>query len=168
MTQPIYTAFSFYSFLRSLIYRLLALTGLIVSLTHYEENPVVISIFAGLCLLFILFIADDRISVYPDKVVQSSNSIVSLLMVSRSTQFLIRDISSASLQPPGDPVKSAAVAVVLYLLPGRSRRHHSSPIFLELKNGEMASLETELGKRQMQKIADLINKLVHQYDSHGS
>src|SRR5205085_3308153 len=131
MSKRIYTAFSFSQFIWSVILRLAALFGLIYSLPHFDENPIVISIVVLFCFLAILFFGDDQIVIYSDKVVQTTNSFASFLFNSKDGIYEIENIKSAYLQPVGSiPEIGTAILLFSFLL-NKNNSKNSRPIFLD-------------------------------------
>jgi hypothetical protein len=159
--KRIYTASSLYEFISKVFARLILVIVIIIAFTHYNENPVVIIILSVLCFLGILFIGEEEITVYPDKIVQKNNSIASLLFKIKGKQYAIKDIKLASLQETGISLPAmGAIAMLSFLMPNRST-NYSRPIFLDLHNGKMVSINTYLGRRKMEKIVEIVNGLVH-------
>src|SRR5688572_12090007 len=98
-TKIIYRAFSFFDFARTLVLRLVCVVAMVYALAHYEENPVVIIVFACFCVFAILILGDDEITVYSDRIVQSKNSIGSLIFNVKAKTFYLNEIKSAYLEP---------------------------------------------------------------------
>lgn len=150
-----------------LFLRLAALFGLIYSLPHFEENPVVISVAAGLCLLFILFLGDDQIVVYNDKITQTTNSLFDLVFGSKGKTFKIADIRSAYLEIPqsSSSLEIGTVAMLMLLLPKkRTSSNKTIPIYFELRNGGTAKFDTDLESDTIEEIVDWVNKLTDRSD----
>jgi xanthosine utilization system XapX-like protein len=161
MSKRLYTGFSFWESLSMFFARIAATVGLIYALLHFEENPVVIAIVSLLCLLLIVFIGDDQITVYSDRIVQKTNSLASLFYTSKGKVYAIKDIKQASLQPPSTTEEIGATVLLAAILPKQNNRSTSRPIFLDLKNGETVRLNTDLNESAMRKIVELVNSLIH-------
>ncbi len=160
MSKRIYTGFSFFEFVWNLILRVVCVVGLIYALSHYEENPSVIIIVVILCVLFILFIGDDQIIVYNDKVTQTTNSFSSLIIKSKGTTYDISKIKSAFLETPNKSTATeiGATAVLSLVFPKRNpNRDNTHPIYFSLKNGETVKFDTNLESSKMKKIVEIVN-----------
>ena len=144
-----------------IILRLAATFGLVYSIVSFDENPIVISIVVIFCLLIILFIGDDQIIVYPDRVIQKTNSFASLFLKSPDCCYKIQDIKSAYLQSTGSHTEIGVALLIYSLLPKRNTSNKSNPIFLDLKNGKTVRIETDLEWNKMKKIIDIINSLAN-------
>jgi hypothetical protein len=140
-----------------LLLRLAAAAAVFYSLASFEENPVVISIFVFLCLMFILFIGDDQISVYSDKIVHSTNSLFSLFARSDGSVFEISEIRNAYLPSNSVSAIDASIIFILAMLMPRRAGSRSHPLFLEMMDGERKRLETYLGYGEKKKLAEVIN-----------
>src|SRR5437868_13227176 len=97
MSKKLYTAFSFFGFTWNIFLRLLFLSGLIYCLYSFKQNPAATSIAAVICLLVLIFIGNDQITVYPDKIIHTDNSLASFF--SKDKPYFIKDIRRAYLQP---------------------------------------------------------------------
>lgn len=162
MAKPLYTAFSFPDFFKWLCYRIIIVAVLIYSLSHYEENPPVVVVFSILCVLAILLLGDDQISVYPDRIVRVSNSIISLVFRLKGKTYFICDIQSASLPTtiPMDTGDKGCALVLLSVLPSRRSRNDTNPIYLDLQDGRTVTILTGLESKKREKIVNLVNSLV--------
>lgn len=162
MNKRLYTGFSLFEFIWTLFLRLACVFGLIFSLAHYDENPVVIIIVSALCLLFIFLIGDDQVIVYQDKVTQTTNSFSSLIFKSKDKTFNIDQIKSAYLQSPpeSDPIEIGVAVLLDIALPKRTaNRSKTRPIFFELKNGQTVKFDTNLESGKMKRIVETVNSL---------
>lgn len=159
----IYRAFSFFEFVWSLLLRLACVGALVYALAHFDENPVVISIFAGFCLLFIFILGDDQVSVYSDRVVHSTNSLASLLFGGKGRVYKIDELKKAYLKPEDklpNAFETGVIVLLVALLPKRTRANPTHPIFFDTKSGGTLQLDTHLSHRQMQKIVESVNSLL--------
>jgi len=157
MSKRIYTGFSFFEFIWTLFLRIAAVFGLIYSLFYFDENPIIISLVVFLCLLAILFIGDDQIVLYPDRLVHMTNSFASLIFRQKGKTYEIQNIKCAYLQPKGSG-SELAVGMLLAFMLSKRNSSRSRPIFLDLKNGETVRIETYLERNQMKKIVNIINQ----------
>ncbi len=162
MGNRLYTGFSVFEFTWFLLLRIAIIVGLVFIVPHYNENPPVISIATGVGLLFFLVLGDDQIIVYPDKIVQTTNSLWSLIFHSKATVYMISDIKAASLPPPASTEDMSGFLLLAFLLPKNSMRNRndSHPIYLDLKDGKTVEIITYLGWQKMQEIVDTINPLI--------
>jgi hypothetical protein len=162
VNKRLYTGFSFFQFIWMIILRLAATFGLLYSIKSIDENPIVITLVAIFCLLIILFIGEDEIIVYPDRVTQTTNSLASIFIKTPDCSYKIQDIKSAYLQPIGSTAEFGVAILLVSLLPkGNTHNKDIRPIFLELKNGKTVTIETYLEWVKMKKIVDIINSLVN-------
>lgn len=161
-TKIIYRAFSFFEFARTLVLRLVCVVAMVYALAHYEENPVVIIVFACFCMLFILFLGDDQITVYSDRIVQLKNSIGSLIFNAKGKTFYMHEIKTAYLQPKSQPsvLEIGVIATLATVTPNRRSNIRTRPIYLELVNGETEEINTCLDIDQMQQIVNQINLVI--------
>ena len=159
-SKLLFRGFSVFQFIWLLVSRLIAVIAIIISYQHFDENRVVISIFISLCLLFILFIGDEQINVYSDKVVHSNNSIVSLIFKSKGKVYKMTEIKRAYL-PPATSVSAPAVgfSVMLAMLLPKNTSNNSYPVFLDMVNGETIRIETWLEAGQLKRMVQVINSL---------
>jgi len=163
MSKKLYTGFSAFQIFRTLFFRLAALVGILYSLPHYNENPVVIIVLVAFCSLFIFFIGADQIVVYEDRIIQTTDSLAYLIFRSKDKVVEIENIESAflSTRPPSSP-SDISVAVILSLILPKSNRTgtYIKPIFFNLKNGKTDQILTHIDNSKMQKIVDLVNSLI--------
>lgn len=162
MSKRLYTGFSFFEFITMLLLRLVCAFGLIYSLPHYDENPVVIIIVSVLCLLFILILGDDQIVIYQDKIIQTTNSFASLIFRSKGKSIDIYKIKSAYLAPfvRPNPTEIGVAVLLAFVLPrNNSNRDKTKPIFFELKSGEILKFDTNLENGKMKRIVEIVNSL---------
>ena len=148
------------SFIWFLLLRLALVVGLVVSYPHYNENPVVIGIFIFLCIVFILFLGDDEILVYSDKIVLSTNSFASVIFKSKKKVYLISEIKEAYLPPTTITIPEMGLVLLIAMLTKKRTTNHSHPIFLEMTNEKTERIETYLEYDQRKKIVDTINSLI--------
>ena len=161
-SKMIYRAFSFFGFAWTLFLRLACVVALVYALAHYNENPVVIIVFACICVFCIFFIGDDQVTVYADRIVHSSNSLLSLILNSKGRTIYLAEIKKAYLQPATDPsaFETGVIAVLATVASNRRSSNRSKPIYLKMVSGETKQLDTYLDVDQMQRIVDEINLLV--------
>lgn len=162
-SKLIYRAFSFFEFIWTLLLRLACVVALVYSLAHYDENPVVISIFACFCLFLIFILGDDQVSVYSDQVVHSTNSLASLLFGAKGRVYKIDELKKAYLKPEEklpNVFETGVIVLLVALLPRRTRANPTHPIFFDTKTGETLQLDTHLSHGQMQKVVESVNALI--------
>ena len=162
MSKKVYTAFSIFEILWTLVLRMICVIFLIYILVHYEENPTLIIIIAVICLLLILFIGDDQITVYTDKIIQNTNSFGSLIFNNNGTTLKLENIKVAYLETTKkSSVKELGMAgIIAFLLPIQNKnRDKKTLIYFELNSGEILNFETNLEKSKLIKIVELVNSL---------
>ena len=164
MNKRLYTAFSIFSFLWSLGLRIVCVVGIIYLYTVYDENPMVISVIIGVCCLLIFFLGDDQITVYEDKITQTTNSFYGLLFRPEKRFVKIESIELAYLEkiPDSTTEEIAAALLIRAMMPklDTMNKDRRSPIFFKLKNGETKVFQTDLDDDQRMTIVSLVNKLV--------
>jgi hypothetical protein len=161
--KKIYTAFSIYRYAQSLLVRVAALIVLIYSIRHYDENPVVISIVACLCIIFILTIGDDQITVYEDRIMLSSGSFWNLLFKSRKQVYVLSSIKSLTIEakPESTPTEIGLAVIVNILLSTRAgRRSTNTNMFLILKDNTTITLTSDLEIEKLKKVVQLVHSLI--------
>jgi hypothetical protein len=138
--------------------------ALVYSLAHFEENRIIISVFACLCLLFIFTLGDDQISVYSDKVVHSTNSLASLLFQSKGKIYFIKEINKAYLKTEEEKMPNAFevgfIVLLVALLPNGNRSNNATPIYFDTNTGETWRLNTNLSHKQMKNVVGTVNALI--------
>lgn len=159
-SKSLYRGFSYSNFIWYLLLRIAVLVGVGSGLLHFDENPVVISIFLLICVLLFLFLGDDQIDVYSDRVVHYNNSLAHLLSLDKPTVYSIKDIRKASLPDTSVGVTGTVVALLLAAVLPKQSGQNSYPIFLELKNGKTVRVQTYLRAHHMKKVVELVNSLV--------
>jgi len=170
MTKRLYTGFSFFEFINMLFLRLACVFGLIFTLPHYDENPVLIIIVSAICLLLMFFLGDDQIIVYEDRVTQITNSFSSLIFKSKGKTIKMNEIKYAHLQslPKSSPSEIGVAILLAAVLPkGNIDRDKARPIFFELKNGDTLKFDTNLESNKMKKIVEIVNSLTQQTASNN-
>jgi len=162
VAKPVYKAASDLDFFMSMLYRLACFAAIVYLWFHYEENPPVIIVASVICSLLFLIIGSDEISVYPDKIIQKSTSIVSLFSKGRS--YDISEIRAAYLlKEAASTADEAAIASFFkFIMPKLRHYKRNSPniINLELKNGKIIQLNSALEEDKMEELAKAINLLV--------
>jgi len=88
----VYRTFSLIQIIITFFFRLTFLTIAGIALYHFNENPVITSICAAICLLFFLLSGTDEIIVFPDSIQYKSGSLLKRLRKQRS--FKLADIRS--------------------------------------------------------------------------
>jgi len=168
MAKLLYKGFSGVQFFLNLLFRAAILAAIVVVLSHYKENPVVIVIVAVFLTGILVLSGDDEILVYPDRVIQTDSSLASKIFKHRDGIYNIHDIRKASSQQ--DPDKKAIedvsegvmVTLLMFVLPRKKTVNTSNDrtFLLEMKNGETVTIHTVLESSKVEKIISLINSLV--------
>jgi hypothetical protein len=162
MSQQLYRGFSPYSFLMMVFLRLVCAVGFVLTFPHYNENPVLIVIVCLLCMAFIIFLGDDQITVYSDRVVQSTNSIAEYFFKLKGTTYAISDIKRMypePLRPTGSALEYGVAAVLAATLPKKTSRDKGTKIFVDLSDGRTVTMITGLESGKIKKIIDMVNSL---------
>ncbi len=163
MKKVVYKGFSYFNFIWMWVLKLIIAIGIFLSVSHFNENPVVVTIVVVLCILGVLFIGDDQVTVYADRVTQSTNSIAAWLFNFKKEEYRFADISKAYLRPEPSAAEVGIATALLFLLPKSSsdQQDEGNPIFLDLKNGKQVTLVTSLEYHKMKLVVDNINALLH-------
>jgi hypothetical protein len=163
VNKKLYSAFSFFDFISCLIVRIAAVFTIGFCVYKYEENPFVFILIIITAFWIVFYMGEEEIVIYPNKVVQRNNSILSLVLKSYDKAIEIKKVKKAYI----DELSSAAlsdigIAGLLHLLmPKRSRgASKKCTIYLELANGEVDRIETTLSGKRIKEIVHNINVLV--------
>lgn len=167
MDQIVYKGISSFEFFKSILYRAVCV-GVIVYLIlfHYEENPPVILAISIICFLVFIFLGNDEIIIYTDKVVQKYTSIIDAILRSKGKVYEIKDIKSASL-PEEIRHGVAEIGIILLLaallsslLSRRARQNTQRRFYLDLKNGKSITILSDLGENTINEIVRKINLMI--------
>lgn len=162
--KPIYTAFSFWDIVSSFLTHVLALGAAVYMGFHYDENPTVISVLIGFCLLLFSIIGEDQVYLNPDKLVMRTNSILSWLRPGEGSVFSLAEIRSAELpseEIPG-PLEVGFIVLLIAFLPKRGHTGtRQTTFYLNLKDGETTQLMSGITKAQASRLVEEINRLVN-------
>ena len=161
-TKPIYTASSFYEFLRVIFFCALLIIGFFLLLLVYNENPVVILILLIADVLFFLTMEYRQISIYEDRIVKKRISIFSIVFNSKGAIYYFKDIKEVELPKPDsvkDLIGAALVVGLVSLISERRERTDDERLsfYFELKDGKSIPVYTRFGNYEVKKIIDLIN-----------
>jgi len=161
-TKPIYTASSFYEFLRVIFFCSLLIIGFFLLLLVYNENPVVIFILLITDVLFFLTMEYRQISIYEDRIVIKRISIFSTIFNSKGAIYYFKDLREAELPKPESIKELIAEALVIGLVSLISKRSNTTDderlsFYLELKDGKSIPVYTRFGNYEVKKVVDLIN-----------
>lgn len=162
MAKLIYKASSSFDFLWSVLLRMACIAAIIYFSFHYNENPVVIIVLCILCLGFFLLIGNDEITVYEDRVIDSSTSLVSVFLKGKT--YNINNIRSVCIPKEAKATADEIIvaSVLLSILPKMRhiKRSKASIINLELKTGKIIQLSSSIDEDEMRKVAEAINCLI--------
>lgn len=156
----VYKGFSFKEFFGFLISRLAAVVGSVSALLHFDENPVVISLFVAGCLLMILFLGDDQVNVYQNVIVHKTNSIAAYLFNFKTHNYLLSEIDQSFFDLSVPDTYSSAVMNAVSFLSKKSYEEGIQPIFLKMKDGNMKQLLTRLDYQKRMRIVEEVNQLL--------
>lgn len=168
--KKIYIGFSIYQFIWTLFLRVVCVFVSIYCLREYDQSPALILIVICVCLFLILYLGDDQIIIYEDRITQSRNSFLSSLLRRKEKTIPLKQIRRAFLLPTGRPSPASVPPVVAraYLNRRIRNEYRPDPIFFELENGETTDLYTYLGKTKREKIAAHVNALVKLGKEHSA
>jgi hypothetical protein len=142
--------------------RITAIGICVYSLSHYSENPPVIIIVAVLTFLFAVFIGDDTIIIYPDRIIQKTNSLISLYLPFPGVTYYFKEIKQAYLESrPDCSILETSIALTLSSLSeNRNNSNTTTPIYFILVDGRTVHFDTELEINKIRKIVQLVNSLI--------
>ncbi len=157
----LYKGFSVLDFFWTLFLRGACVFGLIYTLPHFEENPVLITIVVFFLLLGICFIGNEVILIYEDRIVQKPNSLASLFFKRKHKTIAIPQIQRAYLQQASKNSPSeTGIAILLAFFLSRNTSSMLAAISFQLKNGDTIELYTELDTGEREKMVALVNSLL--------
>jgi|GEM_PF-6392204 len=161
-TKPIYTASSFYEFLRVIFFCALLIIGFFLLLLVYNENPLVILILLIADVLFFLTMEYRQISIYEDRIVIKRISIFSMVFNPKGAIYYFKELREAELPKPDSVKDLIGAALVVGLVSLISKRSNTTDdehlsFYLELKDGKSIPVYTRFGSYEVKKIVDLIN-----------
>jgi hypothetical protein len=148
----VYKTFSFIQVLISGFLKIGYLCAAAIILYHYNENPIVTTIVAAICILFFLLTGRDSITVYSDAIEYNSGSI--LRMLRRRKAFKIKDIAAIKVDgvfSTGDELYNPTI----------SKDKSLNNIEVELKNGSIVNIQTSIYIDKLKRAELEINKLLH-------
>lgn len=156
----IYRGFSFLQFFHMLALRCIVLAALIYIAFQFNENPVLISILIILGTLLWLFVGDDQICVFSDRVIQTDTSLATILFNLKEVSYDIKNIKSAYLTPKSSDKGELAVALLFTWLLPKTSSTSERPIFFTMKDGSTIKITTLLDYNEKEKIVNTVNSLV--------
>lgn len=163
----LYTAFSPYNFIGMILLRLAIAIGLVYTLPHFKENPILITIVSIIAAAAIIFLGDDQIVVYTDRLEQSTNSFGDYFFKLKAKTYAIKDIQRIYLEPPPPPSSALETGVAILLAaaldPKRgynSRNNKLTKILIDLKDEQTVTILTDLEDKKVAKIIETVNTLI--------
>ena len=154
---------SIWHFLVSLLFR----AGLIVLIAyliyHHDENPPVISVLVLFCFILFIYSGNDEIIIYSDKIVQKNTALIGGLFFRKNKVYNFNEIKAVSTPERSipDPAGLAIIALLILLLPSKSRQNRDNRIYIEFKNGETVTMSSEFSQETLDEIAVLINEILN-------
>ena len=123
---------------------------ILFSLFQILVNPIGISIFITLCLLFLAVINEDKITVFDDRLIYSSSYFLGLYNIDKECIFL-KDISKVETNENTllDDIFTYSADFIL-----------GSKIYINMKDGTNKTLETKINNAEISEITQLINNIV--------
>jgi hypothetical protein len=161
--KRLYTGFSLSRFIWLAFLRAALAFTMVYFLSHYNDNPILLSILAAICFIFILVIGDDKIIVFEDKILQADHSFISLAFGWGDKSYMLADIKQARLKPLStrDVVDDTVAILLAFVLPKQpSKSSNLSPIFLDFKTGEKKVIYTDLSTDEVKRIVEIVNELL--------
>jgi hypothetical protein len=161
MSQPVYTASSSWAFCLSIAIRLLALSGFMWLFGSYDENPVLIVIAMIICLLIFFYWGNEEILLYHDRLVIRPTSLAYAIFSSGHRQWMLKDLQQIEIpreEPPG-AVDMGLMMILSFLVPRRGQSH-GIPLWIELKDGTVLKLSSELSEKKLRLLSTKANELI--------
>lgn len=157
----LYNGFSVFDVFWTLFLRGACVLGLIYTLPHFEENPVLIAVVVFFLLLGSCFIGNEVILIYKDRVVQKSNSLASLFFKRKPKTIEISQIQRAYLQQASkNSPHETGIAILLAFFLSRNTSSMLAAISFQLKNGATIELYTHLDNGKREEMVALVNSLL--------
>ena len=161
MSKPVYKAFSVFEFIKMLFLRGCMLVAAGYCFSHFEENPIVVSIATFLCLCFVVFMGDDRIIVYPDRVVQKDNSLAAYWFNFKGHTYSLCEMEKAYLDSgPTNAFDEGVVRLLTMLLPRKRTSDSSYPIHFLMKDGSRKQFTTNLEIDKSIRVIEEVNAIL--------
>jgi hypothetical protein len=155
----IYRAYSLYTLIRTLVVRIAALAGFIIAIRDFQQNPIVITLFCIACACCVLFIGDEQVDIYADRLVHRENSLWALIRNPEGKVFRLDQIAAAGLVSAPSLAETGVVTLMSFLV-NRWPMTVRSAFSLELIHGQTVTIETRLARPQLKKIAQTVNSLL--------
>jgi hypothetical protein len=135
----------------SFLFKIGYISVAVITLFHYNENPILTVIIALICLLFFLVTGRDEIILYSELLEYRSGSV--LKVIRKKKEFKIADIKRVSIEgtySTGDELYNPKI----------SKDKSLNKIKIELKNGEFINIQTSVYIDKLKKIEIETNKLL--------
>lgn len=85
--KRVYSAYSVFQFFWTILLRGAAAFGLVYAISHYKDNPIAVGIACLICIVCMLFIGENHIVVYDDRILERTNSLWNLISGSGGTAY---------------------------------------------------------------------------------
>jgi hypothetical protein len=158
-----YRAFSISSFVGSVLTRIVCFVLIFYLTAHLWENPILISILAFLLLILVLFIGDDQIILSDAELIFTDSSIMIWIFGFGKQKYKIEEVRSVFMQPSIQGAIELGIAAALAVFLPKHINGRTTPLFIELKNGNTVRREISgLSRGQLKKLADAVNSSVGQ------
>ena len=162
MGKPIYTAISLSNFIVALTIRLSAafFLGFFFFVDLSASSTVIL---AFLCLYLFITTGHEQISIYEDRVIQTTISLFSFLFKSNTKTLYIKQIQTAYAVSRNETnIISLTHSHLFDAFTASTNKWGARirPIYFNLKQGETAVLYTVLDRYKIRKIVELINSLI--------
>jgi hypothetical protein len=162
MDKPIYTAISLSNFIVTLIVRLSA-AFFLCFLFSFDLSTQTTIVLVFLCLYLFITTGHEQISIYEDRVIQATISLLSFLFKSNRKTLYIKQIQTAYAVSRNETnIISLTHSYLIDAVTASTNKWGARirPIYFNLKQGETAVLYTVLDQNKIREIAELINSLI--------
>ncbi len=160
MGKKLYTGFSTFNFIGAIFLRLLLFAAVLYAAIHFNQNPVVVTIFCLFCLIGIMIAGSDKIVIYKDKIIHTTDSYYYYIFKKEGKIIELKDVKLAYLQPlTGDDSIGLGAIILVSLISRNSSRNQSNYIYFELKNGKTEHFSSGLERDELHKIVSIIKVL---------
>ncbi len=127
--------------------RLTSIVILLISLIHFSENPLGVSIISIVFLFIIIIVREDKIIVYEDKVVFKQMYFLNLYVIKKNS-FYFKDIKTF------DPNNNTNTDKTVNQLTGSKL---GSCLWIHLLTGNIISIKSTLNRSNLIEVAEIVN-----------
>ncbi len=145
----IYESISLIKLLRVWTSRFFWLLIIIIAVLHFTENPIAVGFVVTLLLALEIFISDEKIIVYEDKLVYRIRYFFNLY--TKDKTYFFRDIKT--LETSTNRLKDEFFDFI-------SQFRLSTYLYIKLIDNKIITLRTSISRNEMTEIVDIVNKLI--------